>query len=58
MAATKHDPHSLTELAKVVVLGARIARRQERGKTTKHLEQRVEEIRAKAEARENARKQK
>ena len=58
MAATKHDPHSLTELARVVVLGVKIQRRQARGKTTARLEKQVDDIRAKAEARENARRQK
>ncbi|MPY37272.1 hypothetical protein FNH09_40525 [Streptomyces adustus] len=55
MAATSEDPHSLGELARVVVLGARIVRRQERGKPTARLEARVDRIRAQAEAREAAR---
>ncbi|MGY1579766.1 hypothetical protein [Streptomyces sp. MN13] len=55
MAASQHDPHSMTELARVVVLGARIVRRQQKGKGTARLERRVDEIREKAQAREDAR---
>lgn len=58
MAATKHDPHSLGELARVVVLGVKIQRRQARGQSTARLEKQVDAIRAKAEARENARQKK
>jgi hypothetical protein len=56
VAATNRDPHNLSELAKVVVLGARIARRQARGKGTKRLENRVEKIREQAQQRENSKK--
>ncbi|MEU8031324.1 hypothetical protein AB0C13_22235 [Streptomyces sp. NPDC049099] len=55
MAATKHDPHNLRELAATVVLGYRITRRQEKGKSTKALENRVDQIREKAQEREDAR---
>ncbi|MEW2272162.1 hypothetical protein [Streptomyces griseofuscus] len=55
MAATEHDPHNLRELAATVVLGYRIARRQEKGKPTRALENRAERIRAEAQAREDAR---
>jgi hypothetical protein len=58
MPATNHDPHTLGELAKVVVLGARIARRDARGKGTARLERRVEQIREQAEARERAEREK
>lgn len=55
MAASKHDPHNLRELAATVVLGYRICRRQERGKPTKRLENRVDQIREKAQEREDQR---
>ncbi|MFF4933557.1 hypothetical protein ACFY2H_32390 [Streptomyces griseofuscus] len=55
MAATEHDPHNLRELAATVVLGYRIARRQEKGKSTKALENRAERIREEAQDREDAR---
>ncbi len=55
MAATPHDPHNLRELAATVVLGYRIARRQEKGKRTKALENRVERIREQAQQREDQR---
>ncbi|MDG9717419.1 hypothetical protein [Streptomyces sp. DH24] len=56
MAFTDKDPHSLGELAKVVILGARIARREARGKGTARLEQRVDQIREQALAREALKK--
>ncbi|MER6064844.1 hypothetical protein ABT167_27455 [Streptomyces sp. NPDC001792] len=55
MPVSKHDPHNFRELAETVVLGFRIARRQERGKPTKALENRADRIRAKAQEREDAR---
>ncbi|MFE9920449.1 hypothetical protein ACFYQA_02345 [Streptomyces sp. NPDC005774] len=58
MPATNHDPHTLSELARVVALGVQIQRRKARGKGTKRLENRVDEIRAKAQAREDTRRTK
>ncbi|MFJ3229788.1 hypothetical protein [Streptomyces sp. NPDC086787] len=55
MAATKHDPHNLRELARVVALGARIQHRQAKGQPTAALEREVERIREKAQAREDKR---
>ncbi|KAB1149223.1 hypothetical protein F7R91_05550 [Streptomyces luteolifulvus] len=54
MALTPQDPHSLGDLARVLVLGARISRREARGKSTKRLERRVERIREDAVKREEA----
>ncbi|MGW5215131.1 hypothetical protein ACWEQO_29065 [Streptomyces sp. NPDC004051] len=56
MPATNHDPHTWAELARVVALGAQIQRRKAQGKGTARLEKRVDEIRAKAQAREDARR--
>ncbi|MFE2828459.1 hypothetical protein [Streptomyces fagopyri] len=56
MALTSKDPHNARELAATVLLGARILRRQDRGKPTKRLENRVERIREKAQAREDAKR--
>ncbi|MEU9894252.1 hypothetical protein ACIBCS_27865 [Streptomyces phaeochromogenes] len=58
MAATNRDPHNVRELARVVVLGARIARREARGKKVKALENRVDRIREQAQKREDAKRQK
>lgn len=58
MPATNRDPHNLSELARVIALGVRIQRRQALGKGTKRLEARVDQIRARAEERENARRKK
>ncbi|MFD8521027.1 hypothetical protein ACFV2D_13555 [Streptomyces capillispiralis] len=58
MAATNHDPHTWGELARTVALGVQIQRRKARGKGTARLEKQVEEIRAKAQAREDARRKK
>jgi hypothetical protein len=58
MPATNHDPHNLRELAATVALGYRITRRQQKGKGTARLERRVDEIREKAQAREDARRTK
>jgi hypothetical protein len=53
MAVSKHDPHNARELAAVLLLGARIQRRQARGKSVKALENRVDRIREKAQQRED-----
>lgn len=58
MAFTSKDPHSLSELARVVALGVRIERRKARGKGVKRLEQRVDRIREQAEEREKQRSKK
>ncbi|MBL3670177.1 hypothetical protein JL475_30200 [Streptomyces sp. M2CJ-2] len=58
MAFTDKDPHNLSEIARVVALGVQIQRRKARGKSTKALERRVDQIRERAEARENARRTK
>ncbi len=58
MAFTDKDPHNLSELARVIVLGVRIEHRRARGKGTKRLENRVDAIREKAQAREDARRKK
>ncbi|MBD9735220.1 hypothetical protein IGX29_26130 [Streptomyces sp. H28] len=58
MPATNHDPHTWRELAQVVAIGVQIQRRKARGKGTKRLEKRAEEITAKAQAREDARRTK
>ena len=55
VAATNQDPHSVGEIVRVVVLGARITRRQAKGRPTKALEARVDRIRETAQAREDAR---
>ena len=54
MPASKHDPHNLRELAATVVIGYRIARREEKGKPTGRLERRADRIREEAQAREDA----
>lgn len=54
MALTNKDPHNLRELAQTIALGARIVRREKRGKPTKRLEKRVDLIREQAQAREDA----
>jgi hypothetical protein len=58
MAVAKHDPHNARELARVLLLGARITRREARGKPTKRLENEVERIRQSAQAREDAKRTK
>ncbi|MET7746321.1 hypothetical protein [Streptomyces sp. NPDC005385] len=58
MALTNKDPHNARELAKTVILAARIVRRQERGKPTKRLENRVDRIREDAQKREDAKRKK
>ncbi|MGW4434706.1 hypothetical protein ACWELO_02805 [Streptomyces sp. NPDC004596] len=54
MPASKHDPHNFRELAATVVIGYRIARREEKGKPTGRLERQADRIREKAQAREDA----
>lgn len=56
MALTSKDPHNAREIAATVILAARIVRRQERGKPTKRLENRVDRIREDAQKREDAKK--
>ncbi|MFF7854121.1 hypothetical protein [Streptomyces sp. NPDC007904] len=58
MPATNHDPHNLGELARAITIAARIQRRKAKGKGTAHLEKRFDEIREKAQAREDARRNK
>lgn len=58
MAATSKDPHNAREIARVVLLGARIARREARGKPTKRLNNEVDRIRDRAQAREDAKRKK
>jgi hypothetical protein len=58
MPATNHDPHTWGELARVVAIGVKVQRKKARGKSTRALEKRAEEITAKAEAREAARRKK
>jgi len=53
VALTSKDPHNARELAAVLLLGARIQRRQARGKSTKRLENRVDRIREEAQKRED-----
>ncbi|GAA5033079.1 hypothetical protein [Streptomyces siamensis] len=54
MALTDKDPHNARELASVLILGARIRRREARGKSTKRLDARVDRIREEAQKREDA----
>jgi hypothetical protein len=58
MAVSKYDPHNARELAAVLLLGARIQHREARVKSVKALENRVDRIREKAQAREDARAKK
>ncbi|MGW1796931.1 hypothetical protein ACWCQN_13190 [Streptomyces sp. NPDC001984] len=58
MAFTDKDPHNISELARVVVLGVRITRRQAKGKGTARLERQVDRIREQAQKREDARSKK
>ncbi|MFE4701074.1 hypothetical protein ACFRIC_28845 [Streptomyces sp. NPDC056738] len=55
MPVSKHDPHNARELAAVLLLGVRIDRRKNRGKSVKRLENRVAKIREDAQKRENQR---
>ena len=58
MAFTNQDPHNLSEIARIVAIGAKVQRRKARGKGTARLEKRADAITAKAEAREAARRKK
>lgn len=58
MALTSKDPHNGRELAAVLLIGARIQRRQARGKSVKALENRVDRIREKAQEREDSKRKK
>lgn len=58
MALTSKDPHNLSEIARIVAIGVKVQRRKGRGKSTAALEKRAEEITAKAQAREDARRKK
>jgi hypothetical protein len=58
MALTSNDPHNLGEIARIVAIGVKVQRRKNRGKSTRALEKRAEEITAKAQAREDARRKK
>ncbi|NJP71351.1 hypothetical protein [Streptomyces sp. C1-2] len=54
MPVSKHDPYTARELAQILAIGVRVARRQGRGKPTKALEAQADRIREKAQAREDA----
>lgn len=59
MPATNHDDLTWREIAQVVRIGAQIQRRKARGKGgIARLERQADEIVAKAQARENARRKK
>ncbi|WP_167459124.1 MULTISPECIES: hypothetical protein [Streptomyces] len=58
MAFTDKDPHNVGEILRVVALGARIQRRQARGKSVKALENRVDRIREQAQKREDGKRKK
>ncbi|MFF4347547.1 hypothetical protein [Streptomyces sp. NPDC001530] len=58
MALTNKDPHNAREMAAVLLLGARIQRRQARGKSVKRLENRVDRIRTEAQKREDGKRKK
>jgi hypothetical protein len=58
MPATNHDDLTWGEIARVVVIGAKVQRKKARGKSTKALEKQADDIVAKAQAREAARRQK
>lgn len=58
MAISSKDPHNAREMARALALGLRIERRRSYGKPTKALENEVERIREKAQAREDARRKK
>ncbi|MFE5217485.1 MULTISPECIES: hypothetical protein [unclassified Streptomyces] len=55
MPVSRHDPHNMREMAKVIALGIRIERARAYGKPTAALERQVERIREQAQAREDAR---
>ncbi|MET9598120.1 hypothetical protein ACWGIU_13435 [Streptomyces sp. NPDC054840] len=52
---TDLDPHSPGELARVLYLGFKAVRRQQRGKSIKAIENEIDRIRETAQAREDAR---
>ncbi|MGW6706999.1 hypothetical protein ACWGDE_19205 [Streptomyces sp. NPDC054956] len=54
-ALTDQDPHSPSELAKVLYLSVKAVRRQQRGKSSKRIENEIDRIREQAQAREDAR---
>lgn len=58
MPATNHDDLTWGEIARVVAIGAKVQRKKARGKSTKALERQADDIVAKAQAREAARRQK
>ncbi|MFA3877554.1 hypothetical protein ABS735_28410 [Streptomyces sp. MMCC 100] len=59
MPATNHDDLTWSEIAQVVRIGAKVQRRKARGKGgIARLEKQADEIVAKAQARENARRKK
>ena len=58
MALTSNDPHNFSEIARIVAIGEKLQRRKARGKSTRALETRAEEITVKAQAREDARRKK
>ncbi|WP_445269037.1 hypothetical protein [Streptomyces sp. DSM 41634] len=55
---TDKDPHSPGEIAHVLYLSVKAVRRQQRGKSTKGIENRIDRIREQAQAREDARRNK
>lgn len=58
MPATNHDDLTWGEIARVVAIGAKVQRLKARGKGTKRLEKQADDIVAKAQAREAARRKK
>ena len=58
MPATNHDDLTWGEIARVVAIGAKVQRLKARGKGTKRLEKQADDIIAKAQAREAARRKK
>lgn len=55
MPLTSHDPYNARETARLIALGIRIARRQERGQPTRALEAQADRINEQATQREAAR---
>ncbi|MGW0736332.1 hypothetical protein [Streptomyces sp. NPDC002851] len=55
MALTNKDPHNAREMARVLYLSAKALRRQSRGKPIEAVENEIDRIREKAQAREDAR---
>ncbi|MFE6686580.1 hypothetical protein ACFVFQ_08880 [Streptomyces sp. NPDC057743] len=54
MPLTKRDPHNARETARVLLLSAKAARLQSRGKSTQAIENEIDRIRETAQAREDA----